>query len=69
MKFRYLLLFPLLIPSVAYAVTADDIAPYVYPANAAKAPSAVTYLADGKNCLALADDNTKIVKYDIKSGK
>ncbi len=69
MKFRYLLLFPLLIPSAAYAVTADDIAPYVYPANAAKAPSTVTYLADGKNCLALADDNTKIVKYDIKSGK
>lgn len=50
------------------AVTADDIAPYVYPANAQTTPPAITYLADGKSYLSLADDGSRLVKYDIKSG-
>ncbi len=51
------------------AVTADDIAPYVYPANASAAPGAMTYLGDGKTYVSISDDGKRIVKYDIKSGK
>ncbi len=51
------------------AVTADNIAPYVYPSNASATPGAMTYLADGKTYVAVSDDGKRIVRYDIKSGK
>jgi dipeptidyl-peptidase-4 len=54
---------------MAAGVKADDIAPYVYPANASASPAAMTYLNDGKTYVSLSDDATKIVKYDIKSGQ
>lgn len=38
------------------AVTADNIAPYVYPSNASATPGAMTYLADGKTYVAVSDD-------------
>ncbi|MCM1093221.1 MAG: S9 family peptidase [Lachnospiraceae bacterium] len=50
-------------------VAADELSSYVYPQNAPKAPAAMTYMADGKTYAALSDDNTKIIRYDIKSGK
>lgn len=51
------------------AMPADDIAEYVYPANAVKSPAGMTYMADGKSYVALNDDKTQIIRYDIKTGK
>jgi len=48
---------------------AGELSSYVYPENAPKAPAAMTYMADGKTYAALSDDNTKIIRYDIKSGQ
>lgn len=50
-------------------VAAEELSSYVYPENAPKAPAAMTYMADGKTYAALSDDNTKIIRYDIKSGQ
>lgn len=46
----------------------DELKSYVYPENAPKSPVSMTYLADGKTFVALSEDGTKIIKYDIKSG-
>ncbi len=51
------------------AMPSGDIADYVYPANAVKSPTGMTYMADGKSYVALNDDNTRIIRYDIKTGK
>ncbi len=71
MKFIHALIasIPLGVTLPAEAVTTGDIAPYVYPENAPDAPSQFTFLADGKSYLSLADDGTRLVKYDIKTGE
>ena len=51
------------------ASASEGIAEYVYPANAVNSPSGMTYVADGKSYVALNEDKTQIVRYDIKSGK
>ncbi len=56
------------LPAMAGSVV-EDIASYVYPANRAKGPGAMHYMADGKTYVALADDNTRLVRYDIRSGE
>lgn len=56
------------IPATA-AVADNGLSAYVSPGNSAKAPSSMTYMADGKSFAALSDDATKIIKYDIKSGE
>lgn len=69
MKFCYVLISAsLAAPLSALAATADEIAPYVYPENAVAAPEPMTWLADGKTYLSIADDGQRLVKYDVKSG-
>ena len=69
MKFRKYISSLLFLTTVSlYAVSPSDIAPYVYPANIASAPSEVTYLADGTSYVAL-EGGTKLVKHDIATGK
>lgn len=51
------------------STTVRDIAPYVYPANAAKGPSQFSYLPDGTQYAMLAQDSRSIVTYDIRTGK
>lgn len=69
MKLKYTLILAALLPAFqSQAATARDIAPYVYPENVISAPGVMTYLNDGKCYLQLADDGTRLVKYDIKSG-
>ena len=70
MKLKYILIFAALMPAVeSQAVTAGDLSRYVYPDNAISTPGVMTYLNDGKSYLCLADDATRLVKYDIKSGE
>ncbi len=71
MKLKYdILIIAALFPAVeSKAVRADDISPYVYPENTVASPGVMTYLNDGKSYMQLADDGTRLVKYDIKSGE
>lgn len=46
-----------------------DIAPFVYPANVPDAAPVMQFMPDGLTYLAASDDNTRIVKYDLASGK
>ena len=51
------------------AMPSCDIADYVYPANAVNSPAGMTYMSDGKSYVALSEDKTQIIRYDIKTGK
>lgn len=69
MKLKYILIFAALLPAVeSEAANAGDLSRYVYPENAISTPGMMTYLNDGKSYLQLADDGTRLVKYDIKTG-
>ena len=69
MKLKYTLILAALLPAFqSHAATAKEISPYVYPENAVAVPGVMTYMNDGKSYLQLADDGTRLVKYDIKSG-
>lgn len=69
MKPRYTILLAALAPAfMASAATAGDIAPYVYPDNAVSTPGTMDFLDDGKTFLSLADEGSRLVKYDVKSG-
>ncbi len=67
--FKAILLSVALVPAALSlsAMPSDNIAEYVYPANAVT-PVGMTYMADGKSYVALNDDKTQIIRYDIKSG-
>lgn len=47
----------------------SDIAPYVYPANRLETSPDMTFMPDGLTYLAPSADNTRIIKYDLASGK
>ena len=47
----------------------SDIAPYVYPANRLATSPDMTFMPDGLTYLAPSADNTRIIKYDLASGK
>lgn len=69
MTLRHLFTAVLLSAPVALgAVTPSDIEPYVYPNNSAASPASMIYLADGVSYASLVN-GTRIVKYDVVSGK
>lgn len=47
----------------------EEIAPYVYPANRPASAPEMQFMPDGQTYLATSDDNTRIVKYDLATGK
>ena len=47
----------------------SEISDFVYPQNAPRSVSDYVYMPDGQSYLALSDDHTAIVRYDLKSGK
>lgn len=53
----------------AMAPVVRDIAPFVYPANVPDAAPVMQFMPDGLTYLAASDDNTRIIKYDLASGK
>lgn len=62
----------LLAASTAGAATAGvmpDLAPYVYPQNAAPTPDCPVFTTDGLSYLELSDDGSRIVSRDIATGK
>lgn len=59
------------IPSVANgkSTIVKDIAQYVYPENIPAAAPSMVFMPDGLTYLASSPDNTRIIKYDIATGK
>lgn len=55
--------------SVGRNAIINDIAPYVYPANRPEAAPSMKFMPDGKTYLAGSSDNTRIIKYDLATGK
>lgn len=55
--------------AIAANNTVREIAPYVYPANAPDAAPSMHFMPDGTTYLAAAGDMTRIVKYDLATGK
>lgn len=47
----------------------QDIAPYVYPANIPAGVPTMKFMPDGLSYLAANSDNTRIIKYDLATGK
>lgn len=47
----------------------NDIAPYVYPANRPESAPEMKFMPDGLTYLAASPDYTRIVKYDVATGK
>lgn len=45
-----------------------DMAPYVYPGNAARYVSKPYFTPDGQNYLRLSDDGKRVVKHNIRNG-
>lgn len=50
-------------------VSANDIAPYVFPSNLTKSPKAFAYMPDGLTYLSLSSDGKYIYQYDTDKGK
>lgn len=51
------------------AAVMDDMAPYVYPQNAAPTPSKPLFMPDGLSYLEISDDGRRIVSRDVATGK
>ena len=51
------------------ATPAEEIAPYVYPRNAAAKAPGISQMLDAGTCLTLSDDGKSIEQRDVRSGK
>ncbi len=51
------------------ATPAEEIAPYVYPRNAAAKAPGISQMLDAGTCLTLSDDGKAIEQRDVRSGK
>lgn len=50
-------------------VNVSAIGEYVYPGNAASTPGSMAFMPDGESFLRMNDAGTKIVRYDVATGK
>lgn len=70
--FNFVMAATIAMPSYAARISTpstQEIAPFVYPQNRPEQPAGMTFLNDGKTYVTLSDDATKIVKYDLRTGK